>query len=200
MHFAWSTYVSLTCLTHGLRLHTPTPTQLTMNEDFSFVRFLKVVKTLYESSTFTQLGKTVGSALNPLAGPIYSNKLDDESRKGGRGSNRTKENKKSTRSPGSESIFDAITDACSAAVQKDTVRRDESKEDQRTTITRKDNLFEQMIKGCSLLSSPAEDEFSDEDTFKTRTEDEHSYDSEGESFETMTDDGYESRRRSKRRD
>ena len=33
------------------------------NEDFSFVRFLKVIKTLYESCTFTQLGRTVGSAL-----------------------------------------------------------------------------------------------------------------------------------------
>lgn len=170
-----------------------------MNEDFSFVRFLKVVKTLYESSTFTQLGKTVGSALNPLSGPIYSNKLDDESKKGGRASNRNKDSKKPI-SPGSDSIFDAFTDACSA-VQKDTVGRDESmrsKEDQKT-VSRKDNLFEQMIKGCNLLSSPAEDEFSDEDTFKTRTEDDHSYFSEGESFETMTDDGYESRRRSKRR-
>jgi hypothetical protein len=172
--------------------------QLAMNEDFSFVRFLKVVKTLYESSTFTQLGKTVGSALNPLSGPIYSNKLDDESRKGGR-SHRSKDGKKSARSPGSDSIFDAFTDACSV-VQKDTGRRDESKGDDKTTITRKDTLLEQMIKGCSLLSSPAEDEFSDEDTFKTRTEDDHSYYSEGESFETMTDDGYESRRRSKRRD
>jgi len=37
--------------------------KMTMNEDFSFVRFLKVIKTLYEASTFTQLGKTVGSAL-----------------------------------------------------------------------------------------------------------------------------------------
>jgi hypothetical protein len=42
---------------------------MAQNDDFSFVRFLKVVKTLYESSTFTQLGKTVGSALShkPLA-------------------------------------------------------------------------------------------------------------------------------------
>ena len=32
--------------------------------DFSFVRFLKVIKSLYESSTFTQLGKTVGTVLN----------------------------------------------------------------------------------------------------------------------------------------
>ena len=37
--------------------------KLTLNDDFSFVRFLKVVKTLYEASTFTQLGRTVGSAL-----------------------------------------------------------------------------------------------------------------------------------------
>jgi hypothetical protein len=38
--------------------------KMAQNDDFSFVRFLKVVKTLYESSTFTQLGKTVGSALS----------------------------------------------------------------------------------------------------------------------------------------
>lgn len=38
--------------------------KLTQNDDFSFVRFLKVVKTLYESSAFTQLGNLVGSALN----------------------------------------------------------------------------------------------------------------------------------------
>jgi len=37
--------------------------RLTMNPEFSFVRFLKVVKTLYESSVFTQLGKGIGSAL-----------------------------------------------------------------------------------------------------------------------------------------
>mmetsp|Transcript_7130 Transcript_7130/g.10207 ORF Transcript_7130/g.10207 Transcript_7130/m.10207 type:complete len:626 (-) Transcript_7130:195-2072(-) len=42
---------------------------MSLNDDFSFVRFLKVVKTLYESSIFTQLGNTVGSALTqPLAG------------------------------------------------------------------------------------------------------------------------------------
>jgi hypothetical protein len=37
--------------------------KMTQCDDFSFVRFLKVVKTLYESSTFTQLGRTVGTAL-----------------------------------------------------------------------------------------------------------------------------------------
>jgi len=43
--------------------HLDKPAKLTMNENFSFVRFLKVVKNLYEASAFTQLGKTVGSAL-----------------------------------------------------------------------------------------------------------------------------------------
>ena len=37
---------------------------MTLNNDFSFVRYLKVVKTLYESSVFTKIGKTVGSELD----------------------------------------------------------------------------------------------------------------------------------------
>eukprot|EP00804_Cyclotella_cryptica_P013368 CCRYP_005134-RA/>CCRYP_005134-RA protein AED:0.17 eAED:0.17 QI:701/1/1/1/1/1/3/383/699 len=38
--------------------------KMTLNNDFSFVRFLKVVKTLYESSVFTKLGKGIGSELS----------------------------------------------------------------------------------------------------------------------------------------
>jgi len=38
--------------------------QMSLNNDFSFVRFLKVVKTLYESSVFTKIGKTVGTELD----------------------------------------------------------------------------------------------------------------------------------------
>lgn len=34
------------------------------NDNFSYVRFLKVVKTLYESSAFTQLGRAVGTVLS----------------------------------------------------------------------------------------------------------------------------------------
>ncbi|KAL7539432.1 hypothetical protein ACHAXR_009284 [Thalassiosira sp. AJA248-18] len=41
--------------------------KMTLNNDFSFVRFLKVVKTLYESSVFTRIGKTVGSELDKQA-------------------------------------------------------------------------------------------------------------------------------------
>jgi len=38
--------------------------KMSLNNDFSFVRYLKVVKTLYESSVFTKIGKTVGSELD----------------------------------------------------------------------------------------------------------------------------------------
>ncbi|KAL7550533.1 hypothetical protein ACHAWF_013754 [Thalassiosira exigua] len=41
--------------------------KMSLNNDFSFVRFLKVVKTLYESSVFTRIGKTVGSELDKQA-------------------------------------------------------------------------------------------------------------------------------------
>lgn len=37
---------------------------MSLNNDFSFVRLLKVVKTLYESSVFTKIGKTVGTELD----------------------------------------------------------------------------------------------------------------------------------------
>lgn len=52
--------------------------KLSLNDNFSFVRFLKVVKKLYESSTFTQLGKTVGSALTTgNAAKDYDNDEDE---------------------------------------------------------------------------------------------------------------------------
>lgn len=51
------------------------------NDDFSFVRFLKVVKTLYESSTFTQLGKTFRSALSTTSFGAY--KARDEKHQDG---------------------------------------------------------------------------------------------------------------------
>lgn len=178
-----------------------------MNEDFSFVRCLKVVKTLYESSTFTQLGKTVGSALNPLSAPLHDGPADGEVRKNGKTSKSQKDGKKSVRSPNRESLYETFASVCNIVQSDDSVRRYETvlNKDEQSTLTRKESLLETMIKGCSLLASPADDEFSDEDTFKTRTEDDQSFYSDGQSFESMTDDGYnnhDSRRRttsSKRR-
>ena len=179
-----------------------------MNEDFSFVRFLKVVKTLYESSTFTQLGKTVGSALNPLSVPLHDAQVDnDTAGKNGKNSRNQKDGKKSVRSPNRESLYDTFASACNIVQSNESVKRDETmlSKDEQSTLTRKETLLETVIKGCSLLASPADDEFSDEDTFKTRTEDDQSFYSDGQSFESMTEDGYnihDSRRRvttSKRR-
>ena len=178
-----------------------------MNEDFSFVRFLKVVKTLYESSTFTQLGKTVGSALNPLSAPLHDGPASGEVRKNGKTLKSQKDGKKSVRSPNRESLYETFASACNIVQNNDSVRQDETmlSKDEQSTLTRKETLLETMIKGCSLLTSPADDEFSDEDTFKTRTDDDQSFYSDGQSFESMTDDGYhnhDSRRRttmSKRR-
>jgi len=63
------------------------PIMASVNTDFSFVRFLKVIKTLYESSTFTQLGKTVHCVLDEKSPTsaryddysIESNSFDDAS-------------------------------------------------------------------------------------------------------------------------
>lgn len=164
-----------------------------MNEDFSFVRFLKVVKTLYESSTFTQLGKTVGSALNPLSIPSHIN--DDESRKSGRSQkHKTSQDRLGA---GHDSFFDALTDACRG---KTPLRDDPTltKSNDSAIEVQSDNIFVQMLHGCSILTSPAEDEdFSDEDTFKTRTEEDLSYCSGGESYDdTMaTEEDYSRHRR-----
>jgi len=49
--------------------------QMTVDDDFSFVRFLKVIKSLYESSAFTQLGKTVGTVLN---NGVYDEDVSDD--------------------------------------------------------------------------------------------------------------------------
>jgi len=48
------------------------------NEDYSFVRFLKVIKTLYESSTFTQLGNLVGSAIGDTESVVEESSDDDD--------------------------------------------------------------------------------------------------------------------------
>lgn len=70
-----------------------------------------------------------------------------------------------------------------------------------STIPKNENFFVQMLNGCTLLTSPREeDEFSDEDTFKTRTEEDVSYFSDGDSYDDtmVTEDDYESRRRRRR--
>jgi len=56
--------------------------KMSLNDNFSFVRFLKVIKTLYESSTFTQLGQTVRSVLDQKNPKLYEDTktYDDDDR------------------------------------------------------------------------------------------------------------------------
>jgi hypothetical protein len=159
------------------------------------------VKTLYESSTFTQLGKTVGSALNPLASSAEIPKDEEVPRKSHKNGNKKKSNSSKSKytGPTSDSILEALTDACSTGQKDGTETSNESFKSADNTLQRKENIFDQMMKGCSLLGSPEED-YSDEETFKTRTEDDQSFYSEiDQSYETMTEDEQESRSRRRRR-
>lgn len=181
--------------------------QLSANEDFSFVRFLKVVKTLYETSTFTQLGRTVGSALGgPLAlsdiqsDPNTFSDTDDDRAGADRLANDP--DKKDG------SIFDALVDACSPGGRNRKAddktedlgmsSYDEEKKDELSPL-KSETLLERVI-NCTLLGTAEEEEFSDEETYKTRTYDEHSYEESfgEESFENSEDD-YQERRQHKKR-
>jgi hypothetical protein len=163
---------------------------------------LKVVKTLYESSTFTQLGKTVGSALNPL--PLQdelSPEQEVQHRKKSKSKKKGSTPKSNYSGPTSDSILEALTDACSST--RSEIVESSKRGPANTTeniLQRKETIFDQMIKGCTLLAAP-EDDFSDEETFKTRTDDDEiSYYSEVDrSYETTTEDEYDTRSRQRRR-
>mmetsp|Transcript_449 Transcript_449/g.712 ORF Transcript_449/g.712 Transcript_449/m.712 type:complete len:627 (-) Transcript_449:74-1954(-) len=125
--------------------------KLTLNDDFSFVRFLKVVKTLYEASTFTQLGRTVGSALNvPMDDDDEDDRgddtdLEDDVTKRGTVTASDKEN-----SSIQASFFSALT-SCAAP--------EEQVKEPKTT-----SFVEKMI-NCTV---GVEDDLSDDDDDDTR--------------------------------
>ena len=147
--------------------------RLSINEDFSFVRFLKVVKTLYESSTFTQLGKTVGHALHAenedetdLESELEKDPAMDVSQE--------------------KSLFEIFAKACSIATRGDRRRRN-GMHGYRT----EDTMLDQLINSCGVFA-PDECELTDEDTLRTDTEGCYSYDETHEgnhgSFDSITDD------------
>lgn len=178
--------------------------QLTLNDDFSFVRFLKVVKTLYEASTFTQLGRTVRSALRNPAGDVgngedntYDNTYDeDETVEVASGTTRENGTKQTSKQ---SSLLDALTSCTSpdnvqptnraAPTNGTRGRNDMSTIDTRETRPTPQNFLEQVM-NCTLGQA---EEDSDEDTYNPREG--YSYDAETTTtFETMTDDGYDSPR------
>jgi hypothetical protein len=184
--------------------------KMTMNEDFSFVRFLKVIKTLYEASTFTQLGKTVGSALKPTLAnsprlPRSNRAAIDEGGAEGETpialsdegaeidvANERYASKRGSVVPSHESILDVLTEACRPTRRHQADRKAGFANTSGKVIKREDaprqSLLEQVI-NCTLLAPPEEDYMSDEDTFRTRTyDDEIASDAVVESFETLTED------------
>lgn len=168
-----------------------------MNDDFSFVRFLKVVKTLYESSTFTQLGKTVGSVLNVkedddeiVDGDSYNRDLDEESEK-----------------MRQETVFEAIAKACVMASKPS---RDEMDSNGNSVVKKrgkksnKESLLEQVLNSCSVFTHPEGDEMGDDRslTLQNSTDNYSEYDNTatGESsFETFSEEEDYHHRERKRR-
>jgi hypothetical protein len=162
--------------------------QLSMNEEFSFVRFLKVVKTLYETSTFTQLGKTVGSALAPPPSP---------KRPRARKVNAEEDITAEVASPHGTSLFDVIDKACQMTQTKKSAKPS-------GTVSKRpapsQSLMDQVL-GCTLVAQVDDEDSDGDETFNTRTYDDQSFDTEGMSYESMASatDDEESRKQSRRR-
>ena len=119
------------------------------------------MKTLYESSQFTQLGRTVGIALNPLQA-IDNVAIDVASESAEEGPPPDAEMIRSTGS----TIFDAIADACNANKTKKDSKLDATLS---SASPNKQSLLEQVM-NCTLLSPGGEENFSfdEEDTYRTR--------------------------------
>jgi hypothetical protein len=174
---------------------------MSLNDNFSFVRFLKVVKTLYESSTFTQLGRTVGSALKNNRDEAKQD-ADDDTLANGTRSSLDDGDDTGKPSPARTSFLDAIT-GCSSDQFGTGMKSPKQKKDisdsttvdtretqpNDTAVSKKPNFLEQVM-SCTLGTDPGAE--SDEDTYNARDEDQ-SYGAEtSTTFETFTDDGYDS--------
>ncbi len=161
-------------------------------EDFSFVRFLKVVKTLYESSTFTQLGKTVGSALGQQSALEES---DDE--EGGATADEKTDSEEPIRQTKTEEMQGSggLLRALCSPRNCDVNAVDKA--------TKGDALgvIEKML-GCNFLVQDIDGDFSyDDDTYANRTFDDTHMMTHDSTFDSMSEGEYRRamRRRSRRR-
>lgn len=182
------------------------------NDDFSFIRFLKVVKTLYESSSFTQLGKTVRSALRKPGEPTIDEEDSSIVDKTPTPVNTLpveQEEAISDPPPAEQSaILKALVACTSPKAMPECSGLDgkpsskKSGDDKRilsnTPGDNSQSLLEQVM-SCTLN---LDGEFSDEeDTYHGRSvnddDDTYGTDTLGETttYDSLTDDGYESNRR-----
>jgi hypothetical protein len=147
------------------------------NDDFSFVRFLKVVKTLYESSTFTQLGRTVGTALGYSAGATKFADDDDETTTSQRSKDEAIEKRHAELQTAKESSIFSLLQACTTLPQDDLSRmgssdskrkdnQDMATIDTRDTMKASVSLLEQVI-NCAFAQDGGEP-YSDDDTYHSK--------------------------------
>ena len=182
---------------------------MSYNDDFSFVRFLKVVKTLYESSTFTQLGKTVGSALTvqPPVPSKYDPVVDDDEdtfRSSAKNESEDRAHQEQQTSLSQSSILNVLA-ACTSptnSIEKETPEKHSKNNRELATVDTRDtrtpsSLLEQVM-NCTY--GHGEDPYSDEDTYRSGGD--RSFDDatlEDSTFDSMTDDGYDESRRGRGR-
>ena len=183
---------------------------MSMNDDFSFVRFLKVIKTLYEASTFTQLGRTVGSALKVNRDDAIMDDDEEEETLANRTRSTFEDGEDGCKQAG-DTVKNSFLDALSGCASPDQYGGKSSKkkkqvsdsttvdtrESRQTTVARSRPNFLEQVMNCTLGTDGGAE--SDEDTYNPRDE-EQSYGAEtATTFETYTDDGYESAPRSRNR-
>eukprot|EP00532_Pseudo-nitzschia_australis_P005049 CAMPEP_0168182418 /NCGR_PEP_ID=MMETSP0139_2-20121125/11884_1 /TAXON_ID=44445 /ORGANISM="Pseudo-nitzschia australis, Strain 10249 10 AB" /LENGTH=585 /DNA_ID=CAMNT_0008103349 /DNA_START=286 /DNA_END=2043 /DNA_ORIENTATION=+ len=124
--------------------------KMKQNENFSFVRFLKVVKTLYESSTFTQLGRTVGTALGEQPAGNESTDEEDHEEEAAKGQNDLPIEPSRTEDLQESSVLGM----CSPKGQGG--------------VSDPFSIIEKML-GCNFLVHDLDDDFSDGETFANNT-------------------------------
>jgi Caspase domain len=158
--------------------------KMIQSEDFSFVRFLKVVKTLYESSTFTQLGRTVGTALGQQ--PIGNASSDDDGTAG---------ETTHTRQGIDRSLTDDLPAAGQSSLFPSLCMSPRNLSDPKSGKTEQDalSLLEKVF-GCNFLVPEGEDELSDEETYGNNTfDDEHTM--QNSTFDSVSEAEYNNNKR-----
>lgn len=186
---------------------------MSTNDDFSFIRFLKVVKTLYEASSFTQLGKTVRTALRKPGDPTIEEEdsIIDESDTPTKSMSMEQEEVLSEPPSEQSAILKALA-ACTSPKSMPECNIVDGKSSSRQSNGNKQildstpgdaqnsSLLEQVMT-CTL--GHLDEDFSDEDTYHGRSiadDDTYGTDTLGEAttYDSLTDEGYESNRRPRR--
>lgn len=168
--------------------------RMTQSDNFSFVRFLKVIKTLYESCTFTQLGNTVGTALGQQPGIVDSS---DEDGTGTAATNQSRDAIERSLTEDiqkdSGSLFPSMCSSRNTGIEK--CGNNNIVENERDALT----LIEKML-GCNFLVHDLDDDMllSDEETCANNTFGEENT-AINMTFDSISDDAYNNNKRPARR-